>query len=278
MESQLVFLDVDGTITNYRNEVTPSAIQAIRQARANGHQVLPVTGRSKAEMYADILDIGFDGYIGGNGSYIEYQGNVLYEAVLSREDSREIVDWLNDRGLAYYLESNSGLFASSTFEERGRSTIQEYAAYKGQLHPETLDVRKVFPEMIFNGNLYRSDLNKVSFILESYEDYLEAKKVFPHLKVGTWGGQGEKALFGDIGVAEITKAGAIERLLKYLDHPKERTLAVGDAKIDISMLTYCQVGIAMGSGGDEIKAMADYVTKSVDDDGLYHAFQHFGLI
>ena len=44
------------------------------------------------------------------------------------------------------------------------------------------------------------------------------------------------------------------------------------------MLEYCGIGIAMGSGGDEIKAMADYVTDAVDDDGLYHAFEHFGLI
>ena len=44
------------------------------------------------------------------------------------------------------------------------------------------------------------------------------------------------------------------------------------------MLEYCHVGIAMGSGGEEIKAMADYVTDDVDKDGLYKAFVHFGLI
>ncbi|MDK6233144.1 Cof-type HAD-IIB family hydrolase [Aerococcus sanguinicola] len=278
MQTQFVFLDVDGTITNYRNEIPESAIQAIRQARANGHKVLPVTGRSKAEMYQEILDIGFDGYIGGNGSYIEYEDEVLYEEVLSTEDSQAIVDWLDDKGLAYYLESNNGLFASPNFEERGRSTMQEYAAYKGQPHPEDMDVRKSFPEMIFGGDLKRTDLNKVSFILESYDDYLEAKDKFAHLKVGTWGGNGEKALFGDIGVANITKAGAIGRLLKLVNHPKEATLAIGDAKIDLSMIDYCQVGVAVASGGPEIKEAADYVTAAVDDDGIYKAFQHFELI
>ena len=44
------------------------------------------------------------------------------------------------------------------------------------------------------------------------------------------------------------------------------------------MLEYCAVGVAMNSGGSEIKAMADYITDDVDKDGLYNAFKHFGLI
>ena len=44
------------------------------------------------------------------------------------------------------------------------------------------------------------------------------------------------------------------------------------------MLECCAVGVAMGSGGDEIKAMADYITDDVDKDGLYKAFEHFNLI
>ncbi|UTY38218.1 HAD hydrolase family protein [Allocoprobacillus halotolerans] len=66
--------------------------------------------------------------------------------------------------------------------------------------------------------------------------------------------------------------------MKYLDASIEDTFAFGDVKIDIPMLEYCQVGVAMGRGGDEIKAMADYVTDDVDQDGLYNAFVHFGLI
>ena len=43
------------------------------------------------------------------------------------------------------------------------------------------------------------------------------------------------------------------------------------------MLEYCEVGVAVASGGDEIKAMADYITDAVDD-GIYNGFKHFGLI
>ena len=44
------------------------------------------------------------------------------------------------------------------------------------------------------------------------------------------------------------------------------------------MLEYCAYGVAMGSGGEEIKAMADLVTDGVDEDGLYNAFVKLGLI
>ena len=44
------------------------------------------------------------------------------------------------------------------------------------------------------------------------------------------------------------------------------------------MLEYCEVGVAVGSGGDEIKAMADFVTDAVEDDGIFNAFKKLNLI
>ena len=95
---------------------------------------------------------------------------------------------------------------------------------------------------------------------------------------GTWGGAGETALFGDLGVKGITKANAIQHLLDYLGAEQKDTLAFGDAKIDIPMFEYCAYSVAMGSGGPEAKAAADYVTDDVDRDGLYKAFVKLGLI
>ena len=90
--------------------------------------------------------------------------------------------------------------------------------------------------------------------------------------------KGEIALFGDVGVKDVTKAYAIEKLLKHIGARKEDTIAFGDAKVDIPMLEYCQLGVAMASGGEEIKAMADMVTDGVDEDGLYNAFVQLHLI
>ena len=276
--SKIVFIDVDGTLVDYDNLLPISAVEAIRKARANGHKVYISTGRSRAEVYQEIWDIGLDGMIGGNGSYVEDNGQVVMHQLLTAEQSRRIVDWLHERKLEFYLESNNGLFASENFETRGEPVMQEYSARKGQDNAAKMTVRKAFPEMIFGGELYRDDLNKVSFILESYDDFLAAKEAFPDLQAGTWGGVGETALFGDLGVRGITKAHAIDELLKHIGGRIEDTIAFGDAKIDIPMFEYCDVGVAMGNGGEEIKAKADFVTDAVADDGLAHAFQRLGLI
>ena len=274
--SKVIFMDVDGTLLTYENILPPSATVAIRSARKNGHKVYICTGRSRAEVYDYIWEIGLDGMIGGNGSYVESDGKVIMHQVISPDDAKKIVDWLHNRKLEFYLESNAGLFASENFETRGETTIQEYSARKGKTMQT---VRDAFPEMIFGEkNLYRSDLNKVSFILESYQDYLDAAKEFSHLKVGTWGGAGETALFGDIGVANIDKAHAIDVLLKYLGADKNDTIAFGDAKIDIPMFEYCEIGVAVANGGEEIKSVADFVTDAVEDDGIFNDFKKLNLI
>lgn len=276
--SKIIFLDVDGTLVDYEGKLPDSAVQAIRTARQNGHKVYISTGRSRAEVYQEIWDIGLDGMIGGNGSYVEDNGEVVMHQLITAEQCRRIVDWLHERKLEFYLESNNGLFASEHFETRGEPVMQTYTARKGRDGADTMTVRKAFPEMIFGGELYRDDLNKVSFILESYQDYLDAKEAFPDLQAGTWGGVGETALFGDLGVKNITKAHAIDVLLQHLGADKADTIAFGDAKIDIPMLEYCSIGVAMGNGGEEIRAMADFVTDDVKEDGLYHAFEKLNLI
>ena len=275
---KIILIDVDGTLLDYENKLPESAKMAIRQARQNGHKVYICTGRSKAEVYDYIWDIGLDGMIGGNGSYVEDNGEVIMHQLITAEQCKHVVDWLHDRHLEFYLESNSGLYASENFEVVADPVIKVYCQRKGKENTDQLTVRDVFPEMIYGGELYRDDVNKISFVLSSYQDHLDSITEFPDLKPGTWGGKGEIALFGDLGVKDITKAHAIDVLLKNLGAKKEDTFAFGDAKVDIPMLEYCEVGVAMGSGGDEIKAMADYVTDDVDKDGLYNAFVHFGLI
>jgi len=82
MTRKIIFLDVDGTIIDYDNHIPESAVVAIRKAREKGHLVYVCTGRSKAEMPPEIWDIGFDGMIGGNGSYVEHEGQViLYQLI-----------------------------------------------------------------------------------------------------------------------------------------------------------------------------------------------------
>ena len=277
-KQKILFLDVDGTITNYENQVPESCKCAIRAARAAGHRVYMCTGRSKAENPPEITEIGFDGMIGGNGSYVESDGEVIMHQLITAEQCRHIVDWLHGRGLEFYLESNNGLFASENFREAARPVLRIYAGRKGMPNAETLETADVMHGMVYGGELYRDDLNKVSFILSSYQDHLDSIEEFPDLECHTWGGAGETALFGDMGVKDISKAHAVNVVLEHLGADAADAYAFGDAKIDIPMFEACGTGVCVGSGGDEAKAAADYVTTAVDDDGIWNAFEHFGLM
>lgn len=276
--SHIIFLDVDGTVVDYSNRLPASAVEAIRRARREGHLVYLTTGRSKAEMYQELWDIGIDGMIGGNGSYVEHRGEVVMHQTLSLEECRDIVDWLHRRGLEFYLEANSGLYGSAGFRTAALPAIRAYVAGKGAAHSDTVVVDDVFPEMIYGADLSRDDVNKISFVLGDYQDHLDSREAFPRLKAGTWGGRGSHALFGDLGVADIDKAHAVDVLLAHLGADRADTIAMGDATVDIPMLEYCAVGVAMGNSSDDVKALADHVTDDVEADGLLHAFEHLGLL
>ena len=277
MARKIIFLDVDGTLVNYEGKLPDSAARAVQQARANGHRVYICTGRSRAEVYPYLWDIGLDGMIGGNGSYVEDGGEIVMHQMMTGAQCRSVVDWLHERGLPFYLESNSGLYASTDFATGAAEAVREYSRRKNG-EAGVMTVQDAFPDMIYDGNLYREDVNKISFVLHSYQDYLDAAAAFPDLKAGTWGGSGEAALFGDLGVKDITKAHAIDVLLAHLGAERADTIAFGDAKVDIPMLEYCAYGVAMGNGGDEIRAMADLVTDDVEHDGLWNAFRKLGLL
>ncbi|WP_294579152.1 HAD family hydrolase [uncultured Thomasclavelia sp.] len=277
---KIVFLDVDGTLIDYDAKLPASAAKAVDMARANGHKVYICTGCSKAEIEQRNL-CELDGMIGGNGAYVEDHGKVVMHQGLSKEDVKHIVDWCNERHLGFYLEANSGMYCNDYMYEQGPETMVKYAQGKGAdlAHAKESSKRFIDGFIHLQGeDLYRDDVNKISFILSSYQDHLDSKKEFPHLIANTWGGKGEVALYGDLGPAGITKRHAIEVLLDYLKADSKDTIAFGDAKIDLSMFECCAFNVAMGNGGKEIKEAADYITTDVNDDGLYNAFRYLKLI
>lgn len=278
--SKIIFLDVDGTLIDYEAKLPSSAAQAVNQARANGHKVYICTGCSKAEIEQRNL-CELDGMIGGNGAYVEDHGHVVMHQGLSKEDVKHIVDWCNERHLGFYLEANSGMYCNDYMLEQGPETMVKYAQGKGADLTKAKESSKKFMDGFIHlqgEDLYRDDVNKISFILSRYQDHLDSQKEFPHLIANTWGGKGEVALYGDLGPTGITKRHAIEVLLDYLGVDQKDTISFGDAKIDLSMFECCDYNVAMGNGGEEIKAAADYITTDVNDDGLYNAFRYLKLI
>lgn len=274
----VVLVDVDGTLVDYGNRLPESARRAVGRARANGHRVYACTGRSKAEMAAIDAELALDGLIGANGGYVESDGAVIFHRGIPIEVERRVVDWLHDRHLPFYLESNSGLYVSEDFREGARVALQAYVHGQGTPHADELEVDQIMCGLVFGGELYRDDVNKVSFVLGSYQDHLDSARAFPELEAHTWGGVGERALFGDLGVGGIDKAASVRLLLEHLGATSADAIAFGDTKIDIPLFEACGASCCMGSGGEEAKAAADFVTTGVDVDGLWNGFVHFGLV
>jgi len=89
---RIILVDVDGTLVTYTGVLPDSAADAVRRARAAGHRVYPTTGRSRAEIPAWFDELGFDGMIGANGSYIESDGEVVAHRRLACADVTAVVE------------------------------------------------------------------------------------------------------------------------------------------------------------------------------------------
>ena len=97
--------------------------------------------------------------------------------------------------------------------------------------------------------------------------------VLPHCEATRW-----NPLFADVIPAGSSKAVGIDKMLAYFGISLADTMAFGDGGNDVSMLRHVGIGVAMGNAGDEARRAADYVTTSVDEDGILNALRHFGVI
>lgn len=269
-----IFLDIDGTIVDYQAHAPVSAINAITKARLAGNRILICTGCSLCEIEEHHFTFPWDGIIGGNGAYVEYEGQIIFHKPLTLDQCRHFVDWCRSRDMAYRLECNSGMYISNDYLEKSAVARMKYSTGKVG-NAKNAPVNPAFRKM---DQLYRDDVNKTAFVLRTYQDYLDAVQEFPDMNVSTWGGVGEKALYGDTYAKGITKGKAIAFLLDYLGETKESTIAFGDAKSDLPMFAACNIAVAMGNGGPECKAAADYITDDINSDGLYKAFAEFHLM
>ena len=273
---KLIFLDIDGTLIDYDLTVPESARVAINETIKKGNKVYLCTGCSKGEVENRNLGVNVNGMIGANGGYIESDGKVIMHKCFKLEDIIHFVDWCNKREMPFNLECNDGIYINKEHMDKRRVAMYQYVHGKGS-YPKEDDEVLNDPSWKY-GELYRSDVNKVDFVLNSYQDHLDSKTEFPELIANTWGGKDEQALFGDLSPKGITKKHAIDVLLQHLNRSAEDTIAFGDAKIDISMFELCNYSVAMGNAGPETKEGADYITTDVNEDGIWNAFKYLNLI
>lgn len=276
-EQWAVFLDVDGTLVNDRGEIPESARGAVRRVRANGHQVFLCTGRSMSQIWPEIHEIGFDGLVAAAGGYVEVGGQVLANHGIADEEVRHVVDYFGARGVDYMLESNSGLFGSANVQPRLREL------FYGGIRDEDLlaEMERGLAGFIDSITVAEvpagTTINKVLFLdsevtLEQVrEEFGASFQVLPASVTSFGPNSGELAQEG------VHKGLGVKIVIDHLGIDRARTLAIGDGYNDLEMLDQVSTGIAMGNAPQEVKAVADEVTGTPDEDGVATALHRHGL-
>lgn len=277
--AKVIFMDIDGTLVNDNGVIPVSARLAVKKARENGHLVFICTGRSKAELFDDILEVGFDGIIGAAGGYMEVNQEVIFHENVKAEDVRQLVAFFDEHGVNFYLESNGGLFASKNCKQHLRSIIADYVKENPEAKEEVEKGLQPFHDtLIDDEDLIREDINKISFLasdlpFERIEQEFASTFTVIRSTVPLFGENS-----GELSIPGIHKATAIAKLLEHLNIDKKDTFAYGDGMNDLEMIEYVQHGIAMGNAKKALKQAADDVTDTHDGAGIWNSFLKYGLI
>ncbi|MCD7810643.1 MAG: HAD-IIB family hydrolase [Ruminococcus sp.] len=260
---KVIFFDVDGTlITEDSRSIIPESTRtAIAKARANGNLTFINTGRTAFNLSDEIKGLGFDGYLCGCGTYIEYNGEVLMYNRLEQGYCRKIAGILRSCGAVPVYEHRDCLF----FDKKAPST------------PDLKYFKEVFLDNDVRVDFDVSDDNfgfdKFVFWKTENTDFEMLKKqIEPDFMMIDRGGG-----FYENVPKDFTKATAIDFILERLGIPLENAYAIGDSMNDLPMLTAVPNSIAMG-GAEKIYLYVSFITKPIEDDGIEFALRHFGII
>ncbi|KTS70126.1 haloacid dehalogenase [Microbacterium testaceum] len=279
--TRIAFLDVDGTILEHGSLIAPSTVTAIRQARANGHQVWLSTGRSAGDVHPDVLAIGFDGAITNGGAYATRGEEMLVEQPMPRADVELLERYFEAHGIHYFLQTHGGVFASEGMGAVMTAYRRErHAERAAQLAEQGLTAEEpLWKEPRPVAEVDRDAVAKAVFVSPSIDTVVHAAAELGaafHVIPGSIPLPGGSN--GEIGQAGVTKGSAITAVLAQLGLPATDAIGIGDSWNDVEMFEVVGTPVAMGNAAPELQKLAGRVTTSVLDDGVHNAFAELGLI
>ena len=265
---KILAVDLDGTLTDSRKEVTPRTRKALRKMQEAGHVLALATGRPVPGVMPMIRALELEksgGYaIACNGGVLIdcKTGKHIYEKTLPRELVAEIFAFAEELGIGIYTYAGPGIVAGSRHDEH-----MEYAAAINHLaifHPER-------PMELVTGPVTKCmatvpverALEIAERLRERFGDRMTVLRSEP--------------FFVEMIPAGVDKAQGIASLLDLLGLDREDVIACGDGFNDIGMLQYAGLGVAMENAQDAVKAAADIVTLSNDEDGVARVIEEYIL-
>ena len=244
MDYKILVLDLDGTLTNTRKEITPRNREALIQTQQQGTRLVLASGRPTYGIapLADELQMNqFDGYI------LSYNGG-------------EIIDWKNKEILYANVLPNAVIPQLYECAKRNKLAILTYD--KECIVTENPEDEYVKKEAFLNRMEVRKSTNFLTDIHLPVESELSIRLQ------GQISAYRSEPYFLELVPLGIDKAQSLTVLLEKLDMKREEMVAVGDGYNDLSMIKFAGLGVAMANAQEPVKKAADYITLSNDEDGV----------
>lgn len=268
MDFKLIALDIDGTLTNSKKEITPRTRYALLEAQRQGKKVILASGRHPIGILPISKDLMLDRY---GGFIMAFNGGKIIncctgETVVSKrfplEYLSDIVGVLNDSNITINTYDDKSIVANRK--------INDYT----YVEQDILKTDMVFVDDFVSS--IRFDINKIllagepdeidrynEILSNRYDGLLDIYKSAPY--------------FLEIMPFGVTKGSMMPILLQKLNIKREELITFGDNYNDMTMIGYAGFGVAMANGENDVKKIADYVCESNNDDGVAKTLEKFVL-
>ncbi len=262
---KLVVLDIDGTLLNSNKEITKKTSEYIKKASEMGVRFIIASGRTPY----GILPIAKEIELEKIGGYIlAYNGgaclncenmDLLYENFIDKSEMESIYNFANENNIPILTYNKDVMYTANETTKylELEANINNLKIYKAENFVEEVDFD--FPKVILT-----DDGDKLAKYVE------KAEKTFNNLEVFR-----SEPFFLEICPKGIHKATGIAKIIEILGVKREEVIAIGDGFNDVTMIEYAGLGVAMDNAHDDVKAIADYVTLSNDEDGVCKVIEEF---
>lgn len=262
----IVFLDIDGTLLNSNHQVMPCTHNRLQYLHRRGVPIVLCSARPPEGVNL------VAGQVGVQGPMACYNGGLIFD---------EHSTILRDVGIDIRLAMEWKRFVRERFPELVVSAyLYNVWLADDPQHPVTQQEAEISGCTPFKGTLEQvapsvSHVHKLLCIGDATGIRAlqkETRQHFPQLMALR-----SKATYLEILPPESTKGSAAQVLLDHYGLKPEQAVAFGDSDVDVDMLQYCGLGVAMGNAPRQVKEAADYVTASNDEEGVYIALNSLRL-
>lgn len=265
MTPKLIALDLDGTMLTYDKQITPRTYAALERAAAQGHYVVPATGRALHALPEAVQALPFVHYaITINGACVSNTdtGEKLLRCEIDRDRALEIMEYARNYDCMYDCYWNDAGWSERAFLERIDYFNRDEAVRK-----LILQTRRPVDDLFAKVRAEMETVQKVQLcfreIPERNAAWMDITTAFPDIAA--------TASFAnnlELNHRMATKGNALRFLARKLGVPERDTIAFGDSSNDLSMLQTAGTGVAMGNASEAVKKISRVVTDTNENDGV----------